>query len=97
MNKDSKQEGERLKENSSASYLSQWMTNIPGHILWRDLIIPGSHNSNSDDLNTPKLVVPFSQCQKISITDQLRAGIRYLDIRFAMLPNKKVKALDLNK
>lgn len=78
-------------------YLSSWMGSLPGHLKFRDLIIPGSHASNSINLYKPKWSLPFTTCQKISLKNQLKCGIRYLDIRFGVRKDKIYEMLNINK
>ena len=65
------------------------MSHLSPDVQIRDLIIPGSHGANTHDLDTPKLLVSFVKCQKLSVLKQLEMGIRYLDIRYG-ITNKKV-------
>ena len=78
-------------------YLSYWMSHLPGYIKLRDLVIPGSHDANSFDLYKPKVAVPFSQCQKLSILNQLKSGIRFMDLRYSLSKAKKLKKLGINR
>ena len=78
-------------------YLSYWISKLPDYLRLRDLIIPGSHASNSKDIYKPKWGLPFMLCQKISITKQLQAGIRYLDIKFGVRKDKIYKMLGITK
>ena len=53
------------------------MTSLDGHWLLSQLSIPGSHD-------TMALYEPFpgtTKCQKLSLAEQLKAGVRFLDIR----------------
>lgn len=45
-----------------------------------DLVIPGTHNSNTFTFKT--LISPFVRNQKLSIREQLLYGVRYLDLRY---------------
>ena len=54
-----------------------WMKFLNDSVLITDLSIPGSHNSCS--YNTS---LSFSKCQTRSLEEQLKYGVRYLDLRF---------------
>lgn len=56
-------------------YNKEWMKNIKDYSLLSELSIPGSHESCS------RHGLVFVQCQAWSIEDQLKAGIRFFDIR----------------
>ena len=47
-----------------------------GSIYLKDLTIPGSHDSG-----TYGMVVPGCAAQGVNVYEQLRAGVRYLDLR----------------
>lgn len=54
-----------------------WMTSLDGHWLLSQLSIPGSHDAMA-------LYEPFpgtTKCQNLSLAEQLKAGVRFLDIR----------------
>ncbi|XP_075152544.1 PI-PLC X domain-containing protein 1-like isoform X2 [Haematobia irritans] len=62
------------------------MKSIVGPLRFRDLFLPGSHDSGSyrlnfNPLNHENLVTKYSLCQDDDIRGQLMHGIRYLDIR----------------
>lgn len=61
--------------------LTDWMGALPDSRSIADLTIPGTHNSGADVTN------PFSQCQSLSIGDQLAFGVRFLDIRLKLKKN----------
>lgn len=86
-----------MKPIAPPEYLSKWISKLPDHIKLRDLIIPGSHASNSADIYKPKWGIPFMLCQKISILKQLRAGIRYLDIKFGVRKDEIYDILGITK
>ncbi len=56
--------------------LSNWMSLLADSKMLSELSIPGTHDSASRYLNTPRLVT-----QTAGIGEQLGAGIRFLDIR----------------
>lgn len=72
------------------------MSYIPKDVRLKDLIIPGTHDSNTTILNS-KLLVPFSQCQKLNIFEQLSFGVRYLDLRYCMNTSKFLKKHKINQ
>lgn len=67
----------------------RWMNEIRDHIKdyrFRDIFIPGSHDSasyrtNFDPLKNETLVTKYTLTQDDDITSQLLHGIRYLDLR----------------
>lgn len=64
--------------------MNDWMKNIPGDYLISNINLPGTHNSCAQFINF-KLI---SKCQNKNIFDQLKMGIRFLDIRFNFDGNK---------
>lgn len=46
----------------------------------KEIVIPGSHDAGTYKLDNP-IYNNSSQCQQISVLEQLRAGSRYLDLR----------------
>lgn len=58
--------------------MNDWMKNIPDDYLVSNINLPGTHNSCAQFINF-KLI---SKCQNKNIFDQLKMGIRFLDIRF---------------
>jgi 1-phosphatidylinositol phosphodiesterase len=55
------------------------MSLLPCDTLLKDISIPGSHDSGT---YTCSIQACFSsQCQSLNITQQLKAGIRYFDLR----------------
>ncbi|KAL5630896.1 hypothetical protein BROUX41_000768 [Berkeleyomyces rouxiae] len=55
---------------------TDWMSKIPDPFEVAYLSIPGTHNSMTDQLGRHKLL----QSQNANLAQQLRAGIRYIDI-----------------
>ena len=54
-----------------------WMSSLPSHLLISSLTIPGTHNSGA-------LYEPLrgtAACQRLTIVQQLEAGVRFFDIR----------------
>lgn len=58
--------------------MNDWMKSIPSDYLISNINLPGTHNSCAQFINF-KLI---SKCQNKNIFDQLKMGIRFLDIRF---------------
>lgn len=58
---------------------SNWMSGISDDALISDISIPGTHDSGSK--NVDSMTSTWAQCQSISISQQLAAGVRYLDMR----------------
>lgn len=81
-------DGSILASTSLRAY-PRWMNDmrsIVGNLRFRDLFIPGSHDSGSyrnnfDPLLKETLITKYSLCQDDDIRGQLMHGIRYLDIR----------------
>lgn len=57
---------------------NSWMRDLPDDLLVTELSIPGTHNSGCNHG-----LLGFGKTQNLSLTKQLRAGIRFLDIRLA--------------
>ena len=58
--------------------MNDWMKNIPSDYLISNINLPGTHNSCAQFINFKFI----SKCQNKNIFDQLKMGIRFLDIRF---------------
>lgn len=58
---------------------SDWMRALPDHVPILSLALPGTHNSASTYSNADYNWVATTQ--RLSISDQLKSGIRYLDFR----------------
>lgn len=67
-------------EETTSANNSRWMKDIPNNIKLSKLSIPGTHDSMSRYGKTP-VDKPVSQTQSMPLETQLKAGIRYLDIR----------------
>jgi 1-phosphatidylinositol phosphodiesterase len=55
--------------------LSSWMANIPDDTLLSNITVPGTHDSCAESN------IPFVRTQYLSITKQMEAGLRFLDLR----------------
>jgi len=56
------------------------MSALPDSMLISELSIPGTHDSGCED-NHSAADAGFAECQDADIIDQLRAGVRFLDLR----------------
>ena len=59
---------------------SEWMSRLDDGTPLRQVILPGTHDSASNDVQ----LAFFSKCQDLTIGEQLEAGYRYLDIRLEL-------------
>jgi 1-phosphatidylinositol phosphodiesterase len=55
---------------------ASWMASIPDAVNFTSLSVPGTHDSFTFDVRDPVF-----QCQNRNFTTQLRAGLRYFDVR----------------
>ncbi len=58
-----------------------WMRAIRGETKLTEITIPGTHDSCARKFNNDWLVSSTAKCQSLNITEQLNAGVRFLDIR----------------
>jgi 1-phosphatidylinositol phosphodiesterase len=63
---------------------ANWMGAIPGSTSIADLSIPGTHDTGATVPNSPAAT---TQCQNLSVADQLAIGDRYFDIRVVNVSN----------
>lgn len=61
-----------------------WMSRVPDHVSLTSLSIPGTHDTETYDL----VDNPVYQTQNHDLKAQLRAGLRYFDIRGRILINE---------
>lgn len=59
--------------------LDSWMGALPDKTLLSDITIPGTHDTCA------RSNIPFVRTQYLSVTQQLEAGIRFLDLRCRLL------------
>lgn len=71
-----------IKSNVKADN-SSWMSEIPDETPLNDLLIPGSHDSGA----RYSIAELSGRCQDLEILPQLKAGIRFLDIRLQLNDN----------
>ncbi len=72
------------KDQSLPHIYTNWMSNIDGSLYLSEITIPGTHDSGADKHTSPQpgfLVAPYVICQDFKIYNQLRLGVRWLDIR----------------
>lgn len=67
---------------------SSWMSEISDTTLIKDMNIPGTH----DSIALYSIADLSGQCQSLSLEDQLKIGVRFLDIRL-QLENNQLKAV----
>lgn len=62
-----------------------WMDKVNGSLKLSQITIPGTHDTGADKHTSPLGFIdgPFAICQDYDIYDQLRLGVRWLDIRLA--------------
>lgn len=65
---------------SNENWIGQLAMHDP-QLSLRTIIIPSSHNSASSTIRKSKLLSGAARCQNLSITEQLKLGIRFFDIR----------------
>ena len=69
-----------LTETGDRSYVqgaADWMANLDDEVLLSDITLPGTHDSATQYSE----LAFVTKCQALSISEQLQAGFRYLDIR----------------
>ncbi|WP_163397307.1 phosphatidylinositol-specific phospholipase C [Flavobacterium fluviatile] len=66
-----------ITKKSAAYTMSNWMGALDENLALTALTIPGTHDSGARFETFSGTAI----CQKLSIDDQLKAGVRYLDIR----------------
>ena len=59
---------------------ADWMAALDGELTLDAIVIPGTHDSATRYVQLGF----FSKCQDLSISEQLEAGYRYLDIRLGI-------------
>lgn len=62
---------------AAAISLSSWMATLPDQVTLSQLSLPGSHNAGA----RYEHIGGTARCQALTISEQLQAGIRFLDIR----------------
>ena len=93
--------GHKAMSFSTASWMGDLSAFVSGRTL-HELRIPGSHNSGSDVLRdgvapgeplvyaaVPCIIRGWSECQVECVSEQLRAGCRYIDLRTAAVKGKR--------
>jgi hypothetical protein len=80
-----------MDKNFDLLYLENWMGILYNKIKDKKLIhltIPGSHDSNTYTVVNSMMAKKFAKCQAINVYEQLKLGIRYLDLRFGVLEDQ---------
>lgn len=70
-------------ETSSADH-TRWMQNLPENALLNTLTIPGTHDSGA----LYSFAGVAGKCQSVPIDQQLKMGVRFLDIRLKLVNNQ---------
>ncbi|KAF4583209.1 1-phosphatidylinositol phosphodiesterase [Ophiocordyceps camponoti-floridani] len=65
---------------ADASHRPAWMGSVPDDTPLSSLSIPGTHDTMTSRLSW----IPHLWCQNLPLESQLRAGVRYLDIRLVL-------------
>lgn len=60
--------------------MTDWMKTLPDDVNIADVTLPGTHNSCARCVDFGY----FTKCQNMTVSEQLRAGIRMLDIRIEL-------------
>ena len=74
---------------NSTAMTAQWMEQLVASapqnhtFTLRDLVLPGTHDSGSGTIGRFKIFSAAGRTQNLSLYEQLKAGIRYLDVRVA--------------
>jgi hypothetical protein len=80
-----------MKKETTKGFLRNWMSVLRDDIRrtkLKELVIPGSHDSNTHSLSRWHIGYHFAACQSMGIYDQLEKGIRMLDLRYGPGNNK---------
>lgn len=73
-----------FKQKAKTINYSSWMSKIEDTTLVKDMNIPGTH----DTMALYSIGDLAGQCQSLSLGDQLKIGVRFLDIRLQLVSNK---------
>ncbi len=60
--------------------MTDWLKSLPDNVNIADLTLPGTHNTCTRFVDFKY----FTKCQNMTVTEQLHAGIRVLDIRIEL-------------
>ena len=63
---------------------SDWMAQLNDDATLKSLTIPGTHDSGA----LHSIAEISSKCQSLAIKDQLKIGVRFLDIRLQLVGDK---------
>lgn len=64
-----------------------WLASIPDSKKLSELTIPGTHDSCTYTLKPGEAATPITRTQRLTLEQQLNAGIRFLDIRCRHIEN----------
>jgi 1-phosphatidylinositol phosphodiesterase len=67
-----------------------WMSKIDDNTIITNLSIPGTHNSGTSGYKWPDPCIKYARCQELNILEQLQCGVRFLDLRIALVGKKEV-------
>jgi hypothetical protein len=89
-----------LPHSTSMRPRSAWMSLVANRTLF-DLTIPGSHHSASGTISIARpsrfICRRHAQCQSLSVLQQLRAGVRCLDVRLRLGSDGVIRASHSNR
>lgn len=77
-----------IRQHNEDTTYSNWMSKLSDETVLRDVSMPGSH----DTMALYSIGDLAGQCQSLSLADQLKLGVRFLDIRLKE-DNNKLKAV----
>ncbi len=70
----------KLSTSGSLKNRSGWMSSHHSTALY-NMLLPGTHDTATYAFSDAAFVTNWAQCQQFSVYEQLKGGIRYLDIR----------------
>ncbi len=82
-----RRENEYYSEQQVKLIAANWMRWLPDAVRLSELSIPGTHDTMA--VHGHPLVADSAQCQSLPLRDQLRAGIRALDIRVVRVQGER--------
>lgn len=69
--------------------MDNWMKNLPDDLYISEINLPGTHDSAANHVRFKF----FSKCQNKNIYEQLKLGVRYIDIRVEKTDDDKLKTV----
>lgn len=67
---------DKISIGSDCMFYEEWMKYLKSDANIRDIVIPGTHNSGTYKM------IPAGKCQRGTLYDQYKYGIRFFDLRF---------------